>query len=84
MCLAVPGKIIRLQGDRGVASLHGNEVPISTVLVPALAVGDWVLVHAGFAIQQIEEEAATETFRILSDLQRSATGVRTEARHADH
>lgn len=83
MCLAVPGKIVRLQGDRGVASLHGNEVPISTVLVPSLAVGDWVLVHAGFAIQQIEEEAATQTFKILGDLQRSAASARTGSRHAE-
>jgi hydrogenase expression/formation protein HypC len=67
MCLAVPGQVIQKVGDRGVASLHGNEVPISTVLVPEVQVGDWVLVHAGFAIQHIDAAAAAETWKILED-----------------
>lgn len=83
MCLAVPGKVIRLQGERGVASLHGNEVPISTVLVPDVTVGDWVLVHAGFAIQQIDEDDAAETWKILNDLQRHDAAQAGETGHAE-
>jgi hydrogenase expression/formation protein HypC len=56
---------------RGRVSLHGNEVPVSLVLVPEVRVGDWVLVHAGFAIQRIEAEEAAETFRILGDMEKA-------------
>ncbi len=65
MCLAVPAKIIALQAQQGLADLHGNRVPISTLLTPQAAVGDWVLLHAGFAIQVLDEEAAGRTWAVL-------------------
>lgn len=72
MCLAVPARLVECEGTQAVADLHGNRVQISTMLVPEAAVGDWVLVHAGFAIQRVAEETVRETFAILEDLERAA------------
>jgi hydrogenase expression/formation protein HypC len=72
MCLAVPAKLIQRDGDDALADLHGNHVRINTLLVPEAKVGDWVLIHAGFAIQQLNEEEAEATFAVLKDLQVAA------------
>ncbi len=71
MCLAVPGKLIKCEGAEALVDLHGNQLRISTVLTPEAKTGDWVLVHAGFAIQQLDEKEAQETFAVLEDLNRS-------------
>jgi len=68
MCLAVPAKIVQLEGSAATVDLHGNRVEISTVLTPEVRLGDWVLVHAGFSIQHLDEAAAAETFAILADV----------------
>jgi hydrogenase expression/formation protein HypC len=70
MCLAVPAKLLRCQDGTAVADLHGNRVEISTVLVPQAVTGDWVLVHAGFAIQQLDAESAQSSFEVLEDLEK--------------
>lgn len=68
MCLAVPARLNRLDGIEGHADLHGNEIPVCTALVPEAAVGDWILVHAGFAIQKLDPEQAQRTWAVLEDL----------------
>ena len=68
MCLAVPARIVELQSTNAVVDLHGNRVAISTLLTPDAVLGDWVLIHAGFAIQKLDAAAAHETFAILKDL----------------
>ncbi len=65
MCLAVPGKIIECDGDQAVVELQGNKLNVSKVLTPEVQRGDWVLVHAGFAITRLEEEEARETWDYL-------------------
>ena len=72
MCLAVPAKLVSRSGDDAMVDLHGNRVQVSAVLVPGAGVGDWVLVHAGFAIQQVNDHDAQETWKVLSDLDRAA------------
>ena len=70
MCLAVPAQIVELADDsEAVAEMHGNQVTVSTALVPNVAVGDWILLHAGFAIQRLEPQEAKETWSVLADLQ---------------
>lgn len=69
MCLAVPGKVIRKVGDDADVDLQGNQLRVSTVLVPEVTEGDWVLIHAGFAIQTLDEESARETFALLSEFE---------------
>ncbi len=69
MCLAVPAQLVDQQGQEALADLHGNRLRINTVLVPEAQIGDWVLIHAGFAIQRLNEQDATRTWAVLEDLQ---------------
>lgn len=69
MCLAVPAEIVERQGDTAVADMHGNRVTVSTALVPEAGVGDWVLLHAGFAIQRLSPDEAKRTWAVLADLE---------------
>ena len=68
MCLAVPAKLIECQGTNATADLHGNRVQINTLLLPNCKQGDWVLLHAGFAIQSLDEREAQETWAVVNDL----------------
>ena len=72
MCLAVPGKIKSIQdmGGLGIAEvdIHGVRRQVSLDLLPEAEVGQYVLVHAGFAIQVVDEKEAEETLRLLKDL----------------
>jgi hydrogenase expression/formation protein HypC len=65
MCLAVPGRIIECRASEAVVDLQGNRVGISIALTPEVTVGDWVLIHAGFAISPISEPDALETWDYL-------------------
>ena len=69
MCLAVPAKLIKASRLVGVADLHGSKVPVSLALVPEAQAGDWVLIHAGFALKQIKEGEVQETFRLVRRLE---------------
>jgi hydrogenase expression/formation protein HypC len=79
MCLAVPARIVELEGTTALADLHGNRLSISTMLTPGVGPGDWVLVHAGFAIQQLDAAAAAETFSLMNDLQEAMAASAAEA-----
>ena len=70
MCLAVPGRIISLDQEKGtfpqgVVDFQGSRVQVSLALVPEAAPGDWVLVHAGFAIGQVDADEAAKTLEML-------------------
>ena len=65
MCLAVPGKIIDRGEELATVDLQGNRIEISCVLTPDARLGDWVLVHAGFAISMLTERDALETWGYL-------------------
>ncbi len=73
MCLAVPGKIVALEeavgpvpGANGIVDFNGNRLKASLAFTPDAGVGDWVLVHAGFAISQLDEDEAREVWDLLS------------------
>lgn len=69
MCLAVPAQLVQIHSDQeATADLHGNRLRINLALVPEARVGDWVLVHAGFAIQKLDPKEAAEIWSLLSDL----------------
>lgn len=69
MCLAVPGKILSLHQDaRGTVDMLGAQREISLRLTPSAHVGDYVLVHAGFAIQVIDAQEAAETLELVQGL----------------
>ncbi len=65
MCLAVPAKVVACSGDEATVDLQGNTLQISRIMTPDAGVGDWVLVHAGFAIAQLDEAEALETWDYL-------------------
>lgn len=68
MCLAVPGKIISIATDRSAeADFGGTRRKISLDLAPSAKTGDYVLVHAGFAIQILDEKDAVETLRLFKE-----------------
>ena len=68
MCLAVPGKIISIKGDAAEVDFGGTRRTISVELVPAARKNDYVLAHAGFAIQLLDEKDAVETLKIFAEI----------------
>lgn len=69
MCLALPARVIeRREGDQAVVDLGGVRKVISLALVPGAQVGDYVIVHVGFAIGQIDPEEAERTLALFAEL----------------
>ena len=68
MCLAIPARIIELEGDRAVVDAMGNRFKAKTTLLPKAKLGDLVLVHAGFAISMVDEEEAKKTWQLISEI----------------
>lgn len=68
MCLAVPAQIVEVRGDQAMADLHGNRLRINLSLLPDAIVGDWVLIHAGFALQRLDDAEVKQTWAVLADL----------------
>jgi hydrogenase expression/formation protein HypC len=71
MCLAIPVRILELKGDMAVGEVGGVERDVSVVMTPGVKVGDYVIVHAGFAIQVVDQQEAKENLRFLRELARS-------------
>ena len=75
MCLAIPSEIIEIKDKMATIDLAGVRREVSLLLLPEEAsVGEYVLVHAGFAIQKIDKEAAEETLRLLEEIAESEEG----------
>jgi hydrogenase expression/formation protein HypC len=66
MCLAIPGKVIAIEGKKSTVDFGGIKRKVDLSFLEETKVNDWVLVHVGFAIQEIDEEIARETFRLLA------------------
>ena len=86
MCLAIPGKVTGISGDdpllrSGKVDFGGVFREVSLAYVPEVKVGDYVIVHVGFALSRVDEAEAQQVFEYLremeelSDLQDSGTGV---------
>lgn len=67
MCLAIPSRITKINENMGVIDVVGVQREVSLLLVENPQVGDWVIVHAGFAIQIIDEATAQESLRYLRE-----------------
>jgi hydrogenase expression/formation protein HypC len=67
MCLAIPSKIVKIENGVGTIDVDGVQRTASLLLVEDAAVGDYVIVHAGFALHKIEEADAMESLRILKE-----------------
>jgi hydrogenase expression/formation protein HypC len=69
MCLAVPGRIVSKEDAVGVVDIRGNRLRAGLALVPEAQVGDWVLVHAGFAITILTPKDAAETNALFKQME---------------
>lgn len=65
MCLAIPMKLIKNNGITGVVELGSLHKEIGLQLVEDVKVGDYVIVHAGYAIKKLDEKEAAETIALL-------------------
>ncbi len=74
MCLAVPGKVLEIDGDTARVDFGGITREANVVLVPEAAVDSYVLVHAGFAIQVLNETEAEETLSLFRQLAEALDG----------
>lgn len=68
MCLAVPLRIISIEGKMGIGELGGVKRKISLMLLDKVKVGDYVLLHAGFAINRLETKEAEELLQLLREI----------------
>lgn len=71
MCVAIPGRILSIENKKAKADFGGNVVTVNIGLVEAKE-GDYVLVHAGVAIEVMKEERAKELIHLLRDLEEAA------------
>ena len=69
MCLGIPAKVTRIDASRqGKVDYLGTKVKVDFSLLEDLQPGDWVIVHAGFAITRLDEEEAQETLTLLREI----------------
>ena len=68
MCLAIPARIVELDGDRVIVDAMGNRWKAKTTLLPEAKLGDLVLIHAGFAISLVDEEEAKKTWQLIAEI----------------
>ena len=67
MCLAVPGKIVSISGDTGDVDF-GGVIKQANLSMVEVKVGEWVVVHAGFAIETMDEKEALETIELWNEV----------------
>ncbi len=70
MCLAIPSRIVRIEDQMAVIDVDGVTREASLLLLEDARVGDYVIVHAGFALHKIDEETARESLDLLRDVAR--------------
>ena len=74
MCLAIPAQVIELRdGDNAVVDLAGVKKEISLSLVEEVAVGDYVIVHVGYALNKLDPEEAAKTLALFAEMGRAFT-----------
>ncbi|MGM0531624.1 MAG: HypC/HybG/HupF family hydrogenase formation chaperone [Bacteroidota bacterium] len=68
MCLSIPAKVVKIEGETGRVSVGGSEYTAGLQMLENIKVGDYVLLHAGFAIQKISEKEAEETLQLFREM----------------
>ncbi len=83
MCLGIPGKVIEITGDdvtrMGKVDFDGIVKEVSLAYVPEIQLGDYAIVHVGFAIQQLDEVSAQETLELFRQLDMMRTELDPDA-----
>jgi hydrogenase expression/formation protein HypC len=68
MCLAIPAKVISVDGTNAKVSIEDIEYSASLLLLDDVKPGDYIMLHAGFAIEKVDPEVAAETLRLLNEI----------------
>lgn len=72
MCLAIPMKLLERDGERGTVEVGGARSTIMLSLLPDARVGDWLVVHAGYALEILDEQEAALTLALLKQMGESS------------
>ncbi|MEY9878975.1 HypC/HybG/HupF family hydrogenase formation chaperone [Bradyrhizobium sp. USDA 329] len=76
MCLAIPAEVTKLLPDEmAIVSIDGVSKEISVALIEDLAVGDYVIIHVGYALTKIDQEEAMRTLELLRELSAEGQGA---------
>ncbi len=70
MCLAVPVRVVSIEGNEAITEIAGVKRKVSIILTPEVKEGDYVLLHTGYAISVIDEAEAYETLELLNEIAR--------------
>ncbi|OZB58758.1 MAG: hydrogenase assembly protein HupF [Thiomonas sp. 13-66-29] len=68
MCLAIPARIAQVNGDQGVVDMGGVRKNVSLALLDEVAIGDYVIVHVGFALSKLDPAEAERTLALFAEL----------------
>ena len=74
MCLGLPGKIVKIESKTALVEIMGVSREISIELLKEVNIGDYVLIHAGCAIQRLDEEEALKTIELFNELRELTNG----------
>ena len=72
MCLAIPMRVAEIKGDYATVELDGVSYPANVTLIKDIKIGDYVIIHAGFAIEKMNEKAADEIYELFRDMEKAA------------
>lgn len=68
MCLAIPAQVVEIDGDNGIVDMGGVRKEISLSLIDEVTVGDYVIVHVGYALNKLDPEEAERTLALFAEL----------------
>jgi hydrogenase expression/formation protein HypC len=71
MCLAIPAKVIRVNGQSAMVSIEDVEYTASLMLLDDVKAGDFIMLHAGFAIEKVDLDEAEETLQLLLEMEKN-------------
>jgi hydrogenase expression/formation protein HypC len=71
MCLAIPAKVISVNGQSAVVSIEDVEYTASLMLLDDVKAGDFIMLHAGFAIEKVDLDEAEETLQLLLEMEKN-------------
>ena len=80
MCLAIPLRVVSIDGTNAVGEVDGIQREVCVMMTPDVKVGQYVVVHAGFAIQILDEKEAEENLDMLRQMAAAVDEKRAEAR----
>jgi hydrogenase expression/formation protein HypC len=71
MCLAIPAKVISIEGTSARVTIEDVEYTASLLLLDDVRPGDFIMLHAGFAIEKVDPHEAAETLQLLLDMEKN-------------